>query len=182
MLVMQISKYWFCFFIVAVLITLFGPGLMPIAIIFTLFILAFAAILLLVLKSTLKNPKRMIEKYARRKHLSGNYFEFIGKNVEKFRKIYLFPFAAAISIICLFNVLFAVISVTVVDTRPEFLQFLPQIIPDNHSFTIAYLIIFALFVLTGAVLFIIRLYSSTKSLFERFGEEVNIWSENAEPS
>ena len=124
----------------------------------------------------------MIEKYAKKKRLSGNYFEFIGKNVEKFRKIYLFPFAAAISIICLFNVLFAVISVTVVDTRPEFLQFLPQIIPDNHSFTIAYLILFALFVLTGAVLFIIRLYGSTKSLFDRFGEEVNMWSENAEPS
>ena len=51
---MQISKYWFCFFIVAVLIALFGPGLMPIAIVFTLFILAFAALLLLVLKRTLK--------------------------------------------------------------------------------------------------------------------------------
>jgi len=171
-------KYWFCFFLAAVIIALFGPGLMPFANVFTLFILAFAAILLLALNRTLKNPKRMIEKYAKRKRLSGNYFEFIGKNMEKFRKIYLFPFAAATSMICLFNVLFAVITVTVVDTRPEFLQFLPQIIPDNHSFTTAYLIAFALLVLTGTVLFIIRLYSSTRSLFQGFGEEINTWKES----
>ena len=171
------SKYWFCFFIGAVIIAMFGPGLMPIVNVFTLFSLIFAAVLLFVLKNSLKNPRRMIEKYARRKHLSGNYFEFISKNIEKFRKIYLFPFAGAMSVMCVFNVLFAVITVTVVDTRPEFLQFLPVIIPDNRGFIIAYLIIFALLVIIGTVLFLIRLYSTTRGLFKNFGDAVNAWKD-----
>jgi len=172
------SKYWFCYFIIAVLLALFGPGLMPFANVLTVFSLIFATVLLLALKGSLKDPKRMVEKYAKRKHLSGNYFEFISNNMSKFRRIYLFPFAAALSLLCLFNVMFAVISVTVVDTRPEFLQFLPQLISDNQGYITAYLIIFAVLVLIGTVLFIIRLYSSTKSLFLGLSEEINAWKEN----
>jgi len=73
--------------------------------------------------------------------------------------------------------LFAFITVIVVDTRPEFLSFLPVIVPDNQGFIIAYLIIFALLVITGTVLFLIRLYSTTRGLFKDFGDAVNAWKD-----
>jgi len=167
------KKHWFWFFIAAMVLAALGPGAMPFSIIFIAVILGYVAILLLVLKSTFKNPRRMIEKHAKRKRLSGNYFEIIGKNPERFRKIYLFPFAGAITGLSLINVVLTIAFATIVESRPEFLRFLPQIVSDNQGFAIAYLILFALLILAGVVLFLIKLYSTSKIWFQDFGDEIN---------
>jgi len=166
-------KYWYWFFVAAMVLAALGPGAMPFSIIFIIVILGYAAILLFVLKTTFKNPRRMIEKHAKRKRLSGNYFEIIGKNPERFRKLYLFPFAGAITGLALINVVLTIAFATIADSRPEFLQFLPEIVSNNQGFAIAYLIMFVLLILGGVILFLFKLYSTSKIWFRDFGEEIN---------
>ena len=173
-------KYWFWFFIAAMVLAALGPGFMPISVILTFVILGYAAILLLVLKTTFKDPKSMVEKHAKRKHLSGNYFEIIGKNTDRFRKLYLFPFAGATAFLCIMNVVFTIAFVGIADSRPEFLRFLPQIVSENQGFLIVYLIIFSLMIFAGVTLYLIKLYSNSKIWFQSFGEAINEWIENGQ--
>jgi len=173
-------KYWFWFFIAAIVLAALGPGAMPISIIFTFIILVYAAILMLVLKKTFKNPKHMVEKHAKRKRLSGNYFEIIGKNPNRFRKIYLFPFAGAIVVLSVINVGFAIAFAFIADSRPEFLRFLPQIVSENQGFSIVYLIIFALLISAGVMLYLIKLYSTSKIWFQGFSEAIYKWMQSSQ--
>ena len=171
-------KYWYWFFIAAMVLAALGPGAMPFSIIFTLIILIYAALLMMVLKNTFKSPKRMVEKHAKRKRLSGNYFEVIGKNPNRFRKIYLFPFAGAITVLSVITVGFAIAFATIADSRPEYLRFLPQIVSENQGFLIVYLIIFALLISTGVLLYLIKLYSTSKIWFQGFSEAIYKWMQS----
>lgn len=176
---MSIMKnFWFCFFIAAIIIALTGPGWMPISAFMVTILLGYAAILSLVFKNFLKNPKRMLEKYAKKKRLTVNVFQMLGDNPKRFLRIYFFPFAGAMSGLSFFSVIFAVVMATIPDSRLEFLEFIPHVASGNQTISIMFIIAFAVFVVFGCILALVRLYSTLKGPFMGFVEEINALGEN----
>jgi hypothetical protein len=178
-MVMSIMKnFWFCFFIAAIIIALTGPGWMPISAFMVTILLGYAAILSLVFKNFLKNPKRELEKYAKKKRLTVNVFQMLGNNPKRFLKIYFFPFAGAMSGLSLFSIIFAVVTVTIPDSRLEFLEFIPHAASGNQAISLTFIIAFASLVVFGCILTLIRLYSTLKGPFMGFVDEINALGEN----
>ena len=83
-------------------------------------------------------------------------------------------------VLSVINVGFAIAFAFIADSRPEFLRFLPQIVSENQGFSIVYLIIFALLISAGVMLYLIKLYSTSKIWFQGFSEAIYKWMQSSQ--
>jgi len=167
-----LSKYWFWFFIGAIVMAVFGPGLMPFSTIFLFTIFIVAIVFLLVYNNQFKNPQRFVNKRVNSRSFfdtaTKTYFDVIESNPERFRRFHFIPMAGSILLISFVDVLMALLFVTLPAERPEFLQAIPQIVSDNSTASIIYFVIFALLAITGTVLFVMHLHGIWQKTFRRF--------------